>query len=94
MRSGHHRDDGAPLAKFAGNETAERADQNRVARTEHHIVAMRGEAVSLGDAFEAAADESSASNDRVEHREDVSLHARFIDIAVGAAPEGLLHDLQ
>ena len=94
MRRGHHRDDGVPLAKFAGNETAERADQNRVARTEHHIVTMRGEAVSLGYAFEAAADESPASNDRFEHRENVSLDARFIHIAVGASPEGLLHDLQ
>ena len=84
MRRGHYRDDGAPLPKFAGNETAERADQNRVARTEHHIVTMRGEAVSLGDAFEAAADESPASKDRFEHREHVSLEARLIHIAMGA----------
>ncbi len=55
---------------------------------------MRGEAVSLGYAFEAAADESPASNDRVEHRENISLGARFIHIAVGAYTEGVLHDLQ
>ncbi len=94
VRLGHQHDDGVPLAKCAGNETAERPDKNRVARTEQHIVTMGGEAVSLGDALEAAADESPASNDRVEHREYVSLGARFVHIAVGASTEGLLHDLE
>src|SRR6185503_15154576 len=94
VRRGYCRDDGVPIAQCAGNETAERVDHNRVTRTEHHIVPMRGEAVSLGDAFEAAADESPASTDRFENRENVSLNARLVHIPVGASPEGLLHDLQ
>ncbi len=79
MRPGHHCDDGVPLAEFAGNETAERADQNRITRTEHHMVTMRGEAVSLGDTLEAAADELPASNDRFEHRWDESAQSRPMD---------------
>ena len=61
---------------------------------EQQMVTVGCEAVSRGDAFEAAADESAASKDRFEHRENVSLDARFIHIAVGTSPEGLLHDLQ
>ena len=81
-------------AKCAGHETTECRDKDRVARTEHQIVTVGREAVSLGYALEAAADELPASNDRVEHGENVSQGARFIHIAVAASTEGLLHDLQ
>jgi hypothetical protein len=58
------------------------------------MVTMRGEAVSLGDTLETAADELPASNDRLEHRENVSQGARLIHIAVSASTESMLHDLQ
>ncbi len=58
------------------------------------MVTMGGEAVPLGYAREAAADELRAPNDRVEHREQVSQGTRFVHIAMGAAAERLRHDLQ
>jgi hypothetical protein len=72
----------------------QRIDKDGVAGTERQTMMMGSEAIASRDALEPAADESSATNDRVEHREQVSIRARFVDITVGASRQRLLHDIQ
>src|SRR5215467_1168234 len=46
--------------------------------------------VPVGDAFEAATDVSPASEDGVEHEEQILMKAWFVHVAVCTPPEGLL----